>query len=408
MRVLFVNSVCGIGSTGKICTDLASALEEQGHEAKIAYGRDPYVPEQFQKYGVRIGTDSDVKFHGLESRLLDNHGEGSKRATRKFIDWVQGYKPDIIHLHNIHGYYLNIEILFNYLKRVDIPVVWTLHDAWPFTGHCVYFDYVGCNKWKTGCGRCPQKGKYPSSLFLDRSARNLRNKQAIFSGVKNMTLVTPSEWLAGLTRETYLSMYSVEVINNGIDTERFKPAPQSAIQELGLSEKKVVLGVSLGWGPHKRLDYLVRMAGDLGEEYQVVLIGLNKSQIESLPKNVIGFEKTRDVEELVAWYSKASVYVNPTMEDNYPTVNLEAQACGTPVVTFLSGGSAECIKDGYGIAVERGNYEALVQAVHDVAEMKGRKSVPHIMGKREFAEEYLRLYGNCSTQRYPCEQPRRS
>lgn len=390
MKILFVNSVCGIGSTGKICTDLATALQEQGHEAKIAYGRDPYVPEQFQKYGVRIGTGCDVKIHAIESRLLDNHGEGSKKATRNFINWVQEYKPDIIHLHNIHGYYLNIDIMFNYLKKIHIPVIWTLHDAWPFTGHCVYFDYVGCDKWKNGCGNCPQKKTYPTSLFFDRSARNLKHKQILFSGVENLTLVTPSQWLANLTRETYLKEYPVVVINNGIDTELFKPS--NAVDRYKIPRKKIVLGVSLGWAPHKHLDYMVKMAEDLGAEYQIVLIGLDKGQVDTLPKKVIGLRKTRNVDELIAWYSAADVYVNPTMEDNYPTVNLEAQACGTPVVTFCSGGSAECIKEDYGIAVERGNYEKLVLAVRDAANMKGKKAIPHIIDKKEFAEDYLRLY----------------
>lgn len=392
MKVLFVNSVCGLGSTGKICTDLASALVEKGQEAKIAYGRESYVPDQFRKFGIRIGTDLDVKFHGIESRLLDNHGEGSKKATRYFVNWIQKYDPDIIHLHNIHGYYLNVGILFDYLKQANIPVVWTLHDAWAFTGHCVFFDYVGCNRWKFGCGNCPQKRYYPASFFLDKSAVNLKHKKYMFSGVNNLTLVTPSNWLAALTRKTFLSEYPVEVINNGINTELFKPAPLHTIRNLGVGDKKIVLGVSLGWAPHKHLDYMIRLAEDLGDDYLVVLIGLDKAQISQLPKNVIGFRRTRNIDELVAWYSAADVFVNPTMEDNYPTVNLEAQACGTPVVTFLSGGSAECIKEGFGFAVERGNYHNLLQAVYEASLMKRERKAPHIMNKKEFAEEYLNLY----------------
>ena len=150
MKVLMINSVCGIRSTGRICTDIAEELEKQGHDVKIAYGRET-VPEKYQKYAVRIGTDLDVKLHGIKTRLFDRHGFGSKRATKKFIKWVEEYDPDVIHLHNLHGYYINIKILFDYLKKANKKVVWTLHDCWAFTGHCTHFDFVGCNKWKCKC-----------------------------------------------------------------------------------------------------------------------------------------------------------------------------------------------------------------------------------------------------------------
>lgn len=394
MRVLFVNSVCGTGSTGRICTDLASALEKQGNEAKIGYGRDSFVPEQFKKYGIRIGNDTDVKVHGMINRLFDNHGFCSTTATRRFINWIKEYDPDIIHLHNIHGYYLNVKVLFDFLKNCEKPIIWTLHDAWPFTGHCVYFDYAGCYKWKTHCEHCPQKKTYPVSLLLDRSRENFDKKRRIFSGVKNLHLVTPSAWLASCVEESFLAEYKITVINNGIDTDIFKPKESSLRETNGIGNRKVILGVSLGWAPHKHLDYMVKMAEDLGREYQIVLIGLSEEQKKCLPSYVIGFEKTRNVEELVQWYSAADVYVNPTMEDNYPTVNLEAQACGTPVVTFISGGSAECIKGGYGIAVERGNYKKLLEAVKKACELKERIPVPWIIGKNEFAQNYLQLYSS--------------
>mgnify|MGYP000231854880 FL=1 len=156
MKVLMINVVCGIRSTGRICTDLAIALEKQGHEVRIAYGRET-VPEQFQKYAVRIGTDLDVKLHGIKARLFDRAGFGSRKATEKFIEWVKKYDPDIIHLHNIHGYYIDVERLFKYLRTCGKKIIWTLHDCWSFTGHCVYFDYIVCDKWKNGCFYCPQK-----------------------------------------------------------------------------------------------------------------------------------------------------------------------------------------------------------------------------------------------------------
>ena len=175
-----INSVCGIRSTGRICTDIASELEAQGHQVKIAYGREN-VPEQFQRYAVRIGNDLDMRLHGVKARLLDASGFGSKSATKRFIKWVKDYDPDVIHLHNIHGYYINIEILFNYLKNSGKPVVWTLHDCWAFTGHCAYFDFAGCEKWKTGCYGCPLKKSYPSSILIDRSKKNYIQKKRLFT-----------------------------------------------------------------------------------------------------------------------------------------------------------------------------------------------------------------------------------
>lgn len=209
MKVLMINVVCGIRSTGRICTDLAAALEEQGHEVKIAYGREN-VPEQFQKYAVRIGNDFDVKRHGLKARLLDGAGFGSKRVTEKFIKWVKEYDPDIIHLHNIHGYYINIEVLFRYLQTCGKKIIWTLHDCWSFTGHCVYFDYVNCNKWEKECNHCPQKKEYPARVGPDFSKRNFNIKKDLFSEIPNLILVTPSQWLANLLSYSYMKKYTVK------------------------------------------------------------------------------------------------------------------------------------------------------------------------------------------------------
>lgn len=384
-----INGVCGIRSTGRICTDIAQMLERQGHTVKIAYGREE-VPTAYQKYAVRIGSDTDVKIAGAEARLFDNAGFSNKKATERFIRWVQKYNPDIIHLHNIHGYYLNIEMLFDYLKTCGKKVIWTLHDCWAFTGHCTYFDYVGCDKWKNGCGDCPQKTSYPASYVLDRSKQNYKKKERIFNGVDNMTLVTPSAWLARLVKESFMAKYDVGVIHNGIDTEIFHPTKSVIRKRYHFGDKKVILGVSSGWLPSKHLDYMIQMAKDLGKDYQVVLIGLSKNQKESLPNNVLGFTKTNNVNELVEWYSTADVFVNPTMQDNYPTVNLEAQACGTPVVTFNSGGSGECIKEGYGIVVDRGNYTELLNSTKRAILIK--KSTPRIRGQKEFTEDYLKLY----------------
>ncbi len=340
MKILMVNSVCGIRSTGRICTDLASALEEQGHEVKIAYGREN-VPDRFQKYAVRIGTDWDVKLHGLKARLFDASGFGSKRATEKFIEWVKQYDPDIIHLHNIHGYYINIEVLFQYLKTCGKKIIWTLHDCWAFTGHCVYFDYAGCEKWKEQCDCCPEKREYPACIGISKSKQNFQNKKSLFTGVPNLTIITPSVWLKKYVECSFVKKYPVQVINNGIDTCMFKPTKSNIKQRFHLENKIIVLGVASIWDRRKGLSYLIELAKKLDDSYKVVVIGLNEKQVKQLPDYMLGIHHTSNVQELVEWYSAADVYVNPTLEDNYPTTNLEAISCGTPCITFQTGGSPE-------------------------------------------------------------------
>ena len=247
MKILMINVVCGIRSTGRICTDLAMALEKQGHEVKIAYGREN-VPEQFKKYAVRIGTELDVKIHGVRARLLDEAGFGSILSTRKFIKWIEEY-----------GYYINVEILFNYLKQSKRRVIWTLHDCWSFTGHCVYFDYINCDKWKYECSHCTQKKEYPARIGPDMSKHNYSIKKKLFTGIDNMILVTPSQWLADLVRESYLKEYPVLVIYNGIDTNVFKPNNGNIKQKYNCLNKKIILGVAAVWDKSKGLDTIIEI-----------------------------------------------------------------------------------------------------------------------------------------------------
>ena len=387
MKVLLINVVCGIRSTGRICTDLATALEAQGHEVKIAYGREN-VPEQFQKYAVRIGSELDVKLHGVKARLSDGAGFGSKRATEKFIEWVKEYDPDVIHLHNIHGYYINVEVLFNYLKECGKKVIWTLHDCWAFTGHCVYFDYVGCDKWKTGCEHCPQKSEYPARIGPDMSCKNYAKKRELFTGITNMTLVTPSQWLADLVSESYMKEYPTKVIHNGVDTESFKPTESNVKERYNCQNKKIVLGVAAVWDKRKGLDTFIELSQKLDDSYQIILVGLSKEQVEKLPKNIIGIERTNSVRELAELYTAADVFVNPTLEDNYPTTNLEAIACGTPVVTFDTGGSPESAEK-YGVSVLKNNINNLVEAINAVGLVKP-KTID--IDYKSTVRNYIKLY----------------
>ena len=360
MKILQINSVCGVGSTGRIATDLYKVLEEQGHECKIAYGRGT-APKGIDS--IKIGSNLDNYMHVLKTRVFDKHGFGSVSSTMKFIEDVKEYDPDIIHLHNIHGYYINIEILFNYLKEANKPVIWTLHDCWAFTGHCAYFDYVGCDKWKNGCNKCPQKEGYPTSKVFDNSKLNYEKKKELFTSVKNMTIVTPSKWLANLVKESFLGKYPVEVINNGIDLDIFKPTESDFKEKYNLQDKFIVLGVASVWTERKGLKYFVELSKELNDDYKVVVVGVTEKQKKELPNNILAITRTNNVKELAEIYTVADVFVNPTLEDNFPTTNLEALACGTPVITFNTGGSVESIDNENGIVVYEKDLNGLKKAI---------------------------------------------
>lgn len=342
MKYLMINSVCGIGSTGRICTDLATELEAQGNEVKIAYGRGP-VPNRYQKYAVRIGNSFNVKLHGLKTRLFDAAGFGSRHATKVFLQWVKDFDPDVIHLHNLHGYYLNVELLFEYLKTCGKRVIWTLHDCWAFTGHCTHFTVAKCEQWKNHCTKCTQTRRYPKCLLRGHAYRNFERKRAAFAGVPNMTLITPSKWLADLTRKSFLKEYPVEVVYNTIDTSVFKPTPSDFKERYGLTDKKIVLGVASVWDERKGLNDFLKLSTMLDERYLIVLVGLKPKQMKKLPKNILGIARTNSPRELAEIYTAADVFLNLTYEDNYPTTNLEAQACGTPCITYRTGGSVESV-----------------------------------------------------------------
>lgn len=391
MKILMINVVCGIRSTGRICTDLADALIKQGHEVKIAYGRES-VPEKYSKYAVRIGTDFDVKIHALKARLSDSCGFGSRKVTEKFIEWLKEYNPDVIHLHNIHGYYINIEVLFDYLRTSGKKIIWTLHDCWAFTGHTAYCDFYECNKWKYGCGNCPGRNAYPKSI-KDASRTNWERKKKLFTGIPNLTLVTPSKWLADMAKESFLSDYPIEVIPNGIDTEAFKTRESNFREKYKLQSNKILIGVSTAWDEMKGLSDYYRLADQLGEEYKVVLVGLKPKQMDSLPANVLGVERTNSVEELVDIYSSADCLVNLSKCESFSLVNLEAQTCGTPVITYDTGGCRETIWENCGVVVPKGDLETVVKTVRE-----NRISKPVIIqdrtaiDKQYTMEQYMKMF----------------
>lgn len=386
-----INVVCGIRSTGRICTDLADLLEKKGNIVKIAFGREK-VPEEFLKYAVRIGSDLDIVVHGVKARCIDGCGWGSKRATLRFVEWVKEYDPDIIHIHNLHGYYINIEILFEYLKTCGKKIIWTLHDCWAFTGHSAYCDMVECERWITGCYNCPNKSKYPKS-FLDRSSQNWHKKKDVMVGIPNLKIITPSEWLAGLVKESFLAQYPVSVINNGIDTNLFKYVNSDFKQNYNINNKFMLLGVASVWNEMKGYSDYLKLADILGSEYQVVLVGVTKKQIRALHNNIIGIERTNSINELVRIYSAADLFINLSYCENYPTVNLEAIACGTAVLTYNSGGSIESAKGGF--VVDRGLIEGVVDKI---LQFKKVKPVPvfdrNTIDYRTTLDNYLREIGD--------------
>jgi len=363
MNVLLINAVCGTGSTGKICTQIAQAYEQDGHTVKIAYGRDGFVPEQYRKYAVRIGSGLEVKLHGVLTRLTDRHGFGSRKATKAFLRWAEEFDPELLWLHNLHGYYLNLELLFDWIKsRPNMQVKWTLHDCWAFTGHCAYFDYVGCDKWKTCCHHCPQKSSYPASAGLDGSRWNFEKKRDLFTGVANMTLITPSNWLADRVKASFLGEYPVEVVYNTIDTEIFKPTPGDFRQRYGLEDKKMLLGVASTWEKRKGLADFVQLAGMLDDSYRIVLVGLSPEQAAQMPANIISVPRTNSPQELAQIYTAADLFVNPSYEETFGLTTLEASNCGTDGIVYAGTACEEVVNLFGGTAVPFGA-ENLYQAV---------------------------------------------
>jgi glycosyltransferase involved in cell wall biosynthesis len=394
MKILQVNTVVRGSSVGRIMADLYQVIEASGNEARMAVGREPF-PEEYQ--GILIGSRKDFYQHVMKNFFQGESGFGSEAVTRQFLKWVEQEKPDLIHLHNIHGFYLQIELLFEYIKKNHIPVVWTLHDCWSFTGHCAYYDFAACDKWKTGCHTCIHHAKvYPYALFRDNTIAAYARKRKAFCGVENLTIVTPSNWLKEQVQQSFLREYPVEVIPNGIDLEIFCPGSQ----ETPKTDRKVILGVANIWELRKGLVYFEKLAADLSEEYQVQLIGVNRKQKKELNKKfgsrMIAMERTSSPQELAEAYRNAAVFVNATLEDNFPTTNLEALACGTPVVTYATGGSGEAVTQDTGIVVQRGNYDALLEAVQRAAggvfESDACRRRAEQFDKNKRYGEYLKLY----------------
>lgn len=400
MRILQLNMTYGNGSTGKILKDLSSALTTNNIKIYSAFGF--YDNPDRNIYKVLRGKSTFyVKYNLGLTYLTGFHGCFHKKDTIKLIKWIDKIGPDLIHIHNIHGNWIHLETLFDYLKRSGKPIVWTLHDCWPFTGQCAYFEYIKCFKWIDGCHDCINLNTYPKSFFFDHSKEQWIKKKEMFNGFDNLIIVTPSEWLSKYVSRSFLGGYEIEVIHNGIDLEIFKPCENNVRETYGiLKNKKILLGVANSWSSRKGLNQLIKLNELIDDHYQMIIVGLNHRQLKKLPNSIIGIERTNSRESLVKLYSAADVFVNPTLEDNFPTTNLEAMACGTPVVTFNTGGSPEALTPDTGIVVFKKNEFELLKAIKEVLTFSDIENKCRNNAKRFSKEIFTKKYMNIYTRLY--------
>lgn len=396
MKVVQINATCGIGSTGKICVGISQIMTAQNIENYILCSRT-----NGYSLGIACTNMKYIKFQTLRSRILGNYGFNSRSATRKLIAELERLQPDIVHLHNIHGHDCHLEMLFSWFRRNKTKLVWTFHDCWAFTAYCPHFTMVKCDKWKSQCGQCVQKRDY--SWFFDRSRKLFERKKQLFQGL-DMTIVTPSYWLADLAKQSFLKECPIYVIHNGIDFSVFKPVQSQFRKERGLEDLKIALGVSFGWGPKKGLDVFIELSKRLPDDYRIVLVGTDSKVDKLLPGNIISIHRTRNQQELAEIYSTADVFVNPTREENYPTVNMEALACGTPVLTFRTGGSPEMLDETCGSIVACDDVDALEKEIIRICTEKPytealclNKAVGFDQNER--FKEYLELYERVNSGR---------
>lgn len=390
MKLVQVNAFCGNGSTGRICVEVSRLLSAVQIENYIFYSSGQSDYPLGRKYMSAVET----KVQALKSRIYGNFGFNTQAATKKLINMLDEVQPDIVHLHNLHGHNCNLETLFSYLKHKKIKTFWTFHDCWAFTGYCPHYDMVGCNQWQTGCRKCPQRMKF--SWFFDKSQINYEKKKELFTGL-DLTIVTPSQWLADQVKQSFLHKCDIRVIHNGIDLSVFQPRESDFAARYGCQNKYIVLGVAFDWGVRKGLDVFIELSKKLDDRYQIVLVGTNPNVDKTLPDNIISIHRTQDQRELAEIYSAADVFVNPTREEVLGLTNIEALACGTPVITFDTGGSPECMDEFCGIVVEKNNVDEMTRRIIRICETRPFSKESCVMKAKEFdAKEkfgaYLSLY----------------
>lgn len=390
MKVMFVNTVYGKGSTGRIVKELGDAIINNNGEFLVAYGRGSKSNDE---HAWCMESNLGNIRHAVMARLTDRAGFYSEKATKKLVSKIKEYDPDVIHLHNLHGYYLNIKILFDFLKNeFRGEIIWTLHDCWAFTGHCTHYSYVECSKWKTKCYKCAEKKRYPTSIFSDASERNYMQKREIFSDVSNMRIVTVSKWLKSQVEQSFLREYPVSCIYNGINHDKFQPIESDVKEQLKIKGKKMILLVSDGWDERKGYSKFLEVTRKAPKDWIFVIVGISGK--EKLPENVIGFERIWKQEELIKLYSAADVFFNPSVEETFGLVTVEAMACGTPVLVMNSTASPELvIHDECGAICELNDKtEIVIEKLENVMKMKQARNAALQFTIERHNEEYMNLY----------------
>jgi glycosyltransferase involved in cell wall biosynthesis len=399
MTLLQISTTVNSGSVGRIAEQIGQQIIDQGWNSYIAYSRKCLSSDSKI---IKIGNKFDVYFHAINTRLFDNHCLCSINSTKKLLKKIDKIKPDLIQIHNIHGYFLNIRIFYNYLSLLNIPIVWTLHDCWSFTGHCTYFDYIKCDKWITGCFQCPQKNQYPASILLDRSNRNYKIKKKLFNSIENMTIVPVSNWLAEQVKYSFLNKYPIHVIQNGIDTNIFHPIEDTKFlkNKYNIENKIILLGVANIWNNRKGLNDFIILNDIIDHEiFKILLVGLKKNQINNLPKEIIGIERTENVNELAALYSIASIYISCSVEETFGLTIIESMACGTPVIVYDCTALSELVDISTGFIIKKGDINTLYKSILIIKEKKKkyyidncRKKVEMFYDKEKRYKDYITLY----------------
>lgn len=396
-KLLQISIEVNSGSVGRIAEQIGEVALENNWSSYITYARNNN-PSKSQV--LRIGSNYDVYRHVLETRILDNHCFSSRSATRTLVDEIKRIKPDIIHLHHLHGYYVNIEILFQYLKEANVPIVWTFHDCWSFTGHCTNFDFIGCEKWKTVCHHCEQKKEYPKSIIIDRSRQNFIDKKRIFKSVDNLTIVSVSNWLDSVVGLSFLTGSSREVIYNGVDVDLFYPHNDNNIREkYGIGNKFLILGVATNWDRRKGYEDFLQLSEKIKKDEVIVLVGLSQSQISKLPNNIIGFERTESQQELADFYSTADLFMNLSVEETFGLTTAEALACGTVALVYDATACPELVDENTGFVIKKQDVESVLVKILEVKKngksfysVACRKRAVDLFSKKVQYLKYFELY----------------
>lgn len=398
MKVLQINSFFSAGGPPRIVKGVYDTIVRNGDECLLASAREKPVPEMNV---YRIGTSLTTYSCAIQARLFDNDGFAARNATEKLIEEIKRYNPDIIQLHNLHSYYINVKILFDFMSTYGKPVVWTFHDCWPMTGHCPHFSMVGCNRYLTGCHHCPQKSEFPASLLLDQSKRNWNRKKTAFTSVPDLTIVCVSKWLESIVKTSYMRNYPTRVIYNGLDLEPFQPTQSSFRADNRLTGKKVLLGVALHWGAKKGINDYIALSKLLDRSYQIVLVGLSEGEVKDLPANITPVPPVNDDTMLAGIYSAADLCLNLSYEETFGLTSIEALACGTPIITYDQTAVPEITRMYDLPVVPAGDIKALAGAIENYLQHSRRQrsfDVTRFEEKVQY-QQYYDLYKELVTAR---------